>query len=479
MEIPKKGISREEIMATLESFKKDDIPWRSGKVLAYCYHPGEEVEEVTRDAYMRYLGENLLDPTTFKSGLIMEKDVVRMVANLLRGDDNVVGNFTFGGTESILLAVKTARDKMEAERGITEPEMVLPMTAHAAFHKACAYFKVKPVITGFDPVTFRANVDEMREAITDNTIMLVASSPQYSQGVIDPIEEIGRLAIEKDLLFHVDACVGGIHLSFMRRSGKFDLPPFDFSVPGVTSMSADMHKYGYSPKGASIVLYKNKDIRRYQFFASTKSTVYAFINPAVMSSKTCGPLAGAWAALNYLGEEGYIDIVTQVQAATRKLIEGIEATGELQVLGSPDMSMFSFVSKNINVFQLADEINSRGYYIQPQFSTDNSPYNLHVSVNYATCKVVDEFLEVIKESIEAVKNSKEQINVEAVRAALGPSLTDSSPEAIKQLAETAGIGAGAGSDLPDKMAMMNTMLEIMPAEMKEQILIEFFNELFV
>jgi glutamate/tyrosine decarboxylase-like PLP-dependent enzyme len=344
MHIPETGLSKEEILATLQAFKSRDMDWKAGKVWCYVYHPGEDPAEVTREAYLSFLSENGLDPSVFPSLLKLETDVVRAAIDLLRGDANAVGHLTTGGTESIMLAVKTARDKARAEHPeLTQPEMVLPRTAHAAFHKAAHYLSVRPVVVEIDPQTFKVRAEDVRAAITPNTILLVASAPSYSQGVIDPIAEIGRVAQEKNLLFHVDACVGGLHLSFMRKLG-YDVPDFDFTVPGVTSMSLDMHKYGYAAKGCSVVMYRSKELRKYQIFACTETTGYTLINPTMLSSKSGGPMAGAWAILNFLGEAGYKKIVREVHEGARKLMAGINAIPDLQVLGEPVMCMFSFKS---------------------------------------------------------------------------------------------------------------------------------------
>jgi glutamate/tyrosine decarboxylase-like PLP-dependent enzyme len=332
MNIPQQGLSKEEILNTLQAFKSRDMDWKAGKVWCYVYSPGEDPAEVTREAYLSFLSENGLDPTVFPSLLRLETEVVRATINLLRGDSNAVGHLTTGGTESIMLAVKTTRDKARAEHPeITQPEMVLPKTAHAAFHKAAHYLSVKPVVVDIDPQTFKVRTEEVRAAITPNTILLVASAPSYSQGVIDPIVEIGKIAQEKNLLFHVDACVGGLHLSFMRKL-DYDVPDFDFTVPGVTSISTDLHKYGYAAKGCSVIMYRGKEIRKHQIFACTDTTGYTLINPTMLSSKTGGPMAGAWAILNFLGEEGYKKIVNEVQEATKKLVDGVNSIEGLQVL---------------------------------------------------------------------------------------------------------------------------------------------------
>jgi glutamate/tyrosine decarboxylase-like PLP-dependent enzyme len=476
MHIPQQGLSKEEILNTLEAFKSRDMNWKAGKVWCYVYNPGEDPAEVTREAYLSFLSENGLDPTVFPSMLKLETDVVRAVIHLLRGDANAVGHLTTGGTESIMLAVKTARDKARREHPeITQPEMVLPRTAHAAFHKAAHYLSVKPVLVEIDPQTFRVRAQDMRLAITSNTILLVASAPSYSQGVIDPVAEIGRLAQEKNLLFHVDACVGGLHLSFMRKLGH-DIPDFDFSVPGVTSISTDLHKYGYAAKGCSVVMYRSKDIRKYQIFASTETTGYTLINPTVLSSKSGGPMAGAWAILNFLGEEGYQRIVKEVQEGTRKLIDGINAIADLQVLGEPVMCMFSFKSDTINVYQLADEMSKRGWYIQGQFSTPLTPRNLHISVSQGTIHNVEALLKDLRECVEIVKGAT-PIDSEAIRAMVAAALQSPDPEAaLTQFAASAGL---TGTELPSEIAFINEVLDALPDELCNMFLINFFNDLYV
>jgi glutamate/tyrosine decarboxylase-like PLP-dependent enzyme len=375
-----------------------------------------------------------------------------------------------------MLAVKTARDKARFEHPeITQPEMVLPKTAHAAFHKAAHYLSIKPVLVDIDPQTFKVRAEDMRAALTPNTILLVASAPSYSQGVIDPIAEIGQIAQEKNLLFHVDACVGGLHLSFTRKLG-YDLPDFDFSVPGVTSISTDLHKYGYAAKGCSAIMYRNKDIRKYQIFACTDTTGYTLINPTILSSKTGGPMAGAWAILNFLGEEGYKKIVQEVQEATKKLIEGVNAIEDLQVLGEPAMCMFSFKSDTINVYQLADQMSKRGWYIQGQFSTPLTPRNLHISVNHGTLQNVDALLKDLRECVDLVK-SQPAIDSDAIRAMVGAALQSPDPEAaFGQLAASAGL---TGTELPSEMALINEVLDALPDELCNVFLVNYFNDLYV
>jgi len=230
----------------------------------------------------------------------------------------------------------------------------------------------------------------MRAAITPNTVLLVASAPCYSFGVIDPIEEIAAIAVHHKLFLHVDACVGGIHLSIMRRSGT-TLPAFDFSVPGVSSISADMHKYGYAAKNVSVLLYRNRELRRFALFANAQTTGYAVLNPTMLSSKSGGPLAGAWAALNFLGESGYRAIVGEVMATTARMLAGVRALPDLRILGQPQMCMFAIASDTLNIFRLDDAMARRGWSLQPQLSAGGVPATLHIAVTRSNVGCEDAF----------------------------------------------------------------------------------------
>ncbi len=307
-------------------------------------------------------------------------------------------------------------------------------------------------------------------------MLLAASAPGYAHGVLDPISEIGALALAHDLLFHVDACVGGIHLSFMRKMG-YAPPEFDFSVPGVTSISADLHKYGYSAKGASVIVYRDKAIRKYQIFSCSATPVYTVINPTVLSSKSGGPVAGAWAILHYLGEEGYEKIVREVMDATQRMIAGVNEVDGLRVLGEPDMCMFAMVSDrdDVNVFQLADEIKRQGWHVQPQLSLGDAPCNLHVSVNHSNVPFVTEFLDALRASVEQVKKAT-PLDVSGIRGILEQLFQNPSDETFENVLA---LGDLQGTDLPEDMALINAILDVLPVPATEALLTEFFNELFV
>jgi sphinganine-1-phosphate aldolase len=474
MQIPELGKSTEEIFEFLKIAKSHDQKWDDGRMYAYVYDPGDDVMEIGKQAYLAYMVENGLDPTTFPSLLKLETDVVRAIVTLLRGDENVVGNVTTGGTESILLAMKTARDWARFHKPeIAEPEIIICQTAHHAFHKAAQYFGLKVVMTPFNPVSFRADVDAMRAAITTNTILLVGSAPAYSQGVVDPIPQIAALAKERGLLCHVDGCVGGIHLSFMRKLG-YDVPPFDWTVPGVTSISTDLHKFGYCPKQASVVMYRSKELRRFQIFTSTRTTCYTLINPTILSTKTGGPLAGAWAVLNYLGEEGYKKIVRAVQEAAERMMAGVSAIPELKVMVKPDMCLFAFTSDTLDMFQLTDAMLAKGFTVQSQFAKPGAPRNIHISVQYSAVKNVDAFLAALHQSVEEVKQLP-PIDVQGMKAQLNALLADNDPALFEKAAALVGI---QGQGLPPGMALISTLLESMSDDVQSQFLIDYFNNLY-
>jgi len=476
MQIPETGLAKNEILSTLKSYKQNDLDWASGKVFGLVYDPGKEATEVIHQAYSMYLTENGLDPTTFTSLLRLENEVVRMIANLLGGDQHVVGNFTSGGTESLILAVKTARDMMRATKPeIQSPEMILPITAHSSFFKAAHYLDVKPVVVPVVDNTFRANVAAVKAAITDNTILLVGSAPSYAHGVVDPIAELGQIALDNDLLFHVDACVGGIHLSYMQQMG-YEIPDFNLGVPGVTSLSVDLHKYGYAAKGASIIMYKNQEIRRYQMFSCSRWTGYTVMNPAITSSKPGGPLAAAWAILHYLGNEGYRSIVAEVMAATRTMIAGIEKIDGIRVLGKPDMCIFAFesTSERVDVFRLADRMKTKGWYLQPQFKRENSPSNLHVSLNHGSLRQAKELVTALAETVGEMMQEEPDQYQRKLRAELDKMSLSYDEGTFFKLVEMAGVSI---TEIPKEMAEINQILEALPYDMSEFLLTEYVNNI--
>jgi sphinganine-1-phosphate aldolase len=476
MRIPEKGLAREELFRRLEAYRAGDMPWREGRTWAYVYDPGREAEEVIKQAFTMYLTENALDPTVFPSALQLENDLVSMAASHLRGDAETCGNFTSGGTESIILAVKTARDRARAlQPQIRAPEMVLPATAHAAFQKAGHYLDVRPVLVPVDPRTFKADVAAMRDAITPNTVLLVGSAVSYAHGVVDPIEEIGRLALERDLLLHVDGCMGGFLLPYFRRLGA-PVPRFELDVPGVTSISMDFHKYAFAAKGASVILHRSKELRRYQIYACSNWTGYTVINPTVQSTKSAGPLAAAWAALHFLGDDGYLEIARQVLGATRRIADWVDAHPDLRLLGRPEMNLVAFTSDAVSVFHVIDEMKKRGWYVQPQLGFQDSKENIHLSINPASVRWVDALLEDLGQCVEAARALPSGALAKQIREAFGAIDPASlGPEAFAGLLGMAGV---QGTALPGRMAEINEVLNALPAPLRERLLVEYLNELY-
>lgn len=475
MKIPQQGLSAQDVMQQLNSYRQQDLNWRDGKTFSYIYDAGQEVENICKEAYLAFLSESGLDPLSFRSLLKLENDVASMAKNHLRGDDEVVGTFSSGGTESIILAVKAARDYARCEKNIAQPEIVLPITAHAAFYKAAHYLGVKAITVEVNATTYKAETAKMAAAITENTILVVGSAPSYAHGVIDPIAEIGKLALERDILFHVDGCIGGFLLPFMRKLG-ITVPDFDFTVPGVTSISMDFHKYAYVVKGASMVLYKNKNLRKYQFYACADWTGYPVVNPTVQSSKSGGPVASAWATLCFLGENGYLDLARQLHEATQKFVAGVEKISDLQVMGTPEMTLVAVKSDTINIFHVVDEMKIRGWHIQAQLAVGGNKENFHLTIQPSNVAKMDEMLVDLEESVLAAKQLPLSPIPPQLQTMLAAVASGNIPvDNLGALLQSAGI---QGEQLPERTAVINTLLNHLPCNIRNQILLSFFNELF-
>lgn len=477
MRIPDRGRSRDEVFATLEAYRADDLPWRDGRTWAYVYDPGPEAEEVVKRAFTMYLTENGLDPTAFPSALRLENEVVAMAIAHLRGDARAVGNFTSGGTESIILAVKTARDWARAHRPeIRQPELLLPETAHAAFHKAAHYLDVRVRSVACDPRTFKADPAAMRAAIGPDTIQMVGSAVSYAHGVVDPIRELGEIAAEHGILLHVDGCMGGFLLPYFRRLGA-SVPAFELDVPGVTSISMDFHKYAFAAKGASVIIHRDAELRRHQLYACADWSGYTVINPTVQSTKSVGPVAAAWAVLNFIGDDGYLEIARQVLDATRRIADGIARIPGLRVLGEPEMNLLAFTSDEVGVFHIVDEMRVRRWFIQPQLSRGTSPANIHLSINPASVRWVEPLLDDLRDVVDRLRREPpvdDGAGLRAAIAALDPT-TAPSPELVGTLLAAAGV---SGEQLPDRMAPINIALDALPVGFREALLVDYLNQLY-
>lgn len=468
--LPEKGRTRDEILAALTEQRAQDLK-SNGSAFAFVYDAGEPLRALAREAFAACMPINGLDPTVYPSARRIETNVVHAALELLNAPEGACGTATAGGTESVMLAVKSARDFM---RGRTKtPKMLLPETAHACFHKAAHYLGVEVVVVDVDPVTFRANVEDARAKMTDDVILVVGSAPSYAHGVIDPIEELAQLARERDVLMHVDACVGGFVLPFMRENGE-KLPPFDFSVDGVTSISADLHKYGFAPKGISVLLQRRRELRDAQYYACAKWSGYAIVNSTTLGSKSVAAMGAAFAVMGSLGHEGYRERAKAMWEATGKLVAAVDAANGIHMLGRPDMNLFAFTTDEGDVFELADRLTERGWHVQPTYAYGRSPAHIHLTLDPGNAARVDAFIEDLEKSV----------------VDLPP--TQAPPEGVVAMLEQIGSGGAGGIDpgalmaelgitdgqLPHRAGMIHRLINAASPTAREQLLILFIGELF-
>jgi sphinganine-1-phosphate aldolase len=477
MQIPETGLRPDDLFATLDRYRASDTDWRAGRTWGYVFDAGREIEDVAKRAFAMFMSENALDPTIYPSLLRLENEVVGMALAHLSAPDGATGNFTSGGTESIILAVKAARERFrEKHPGRAEPELLLPVTAHAAFHKAAHYLGVRVVPIPVDPRSFKADAAAARKLVGPQTMLIVGSAPSYAHGVIDPISELSGLAAEHDIPCHVDACIGGFLLPYLARLGR-PVPAFDFRLAGVTSISMDLHKYAYAPKGASVVLFRDKSFRRHALFACSRWSGYTLVNTTVQSTKSGGPLAGAWAVLNHIGDAGYLEIARRLASGFEQLMAGIRELPELRLLGEPEMTLLACASDELSVFVLADEMKQRGWYIQPQLGIDREPPSFHLSQNPSNVPQIPEFLRDLAASVASAKaHGHPALPAEllAMLSSLEPSSLD--PDTFRQMLAMAGL---SGVGLPERMAEINHLLAALGPQMRERLLTEFVNELFM
>ena len=467
LHFPAQGRSKDRVLAEMRAARDQDVKWSQGRVFGLVYHISEEIDDLLKEAFTMFFAENGLNPTAFPSLLKFETEVVSMTASLLSGDENVVGTMTSGGTESVMMAVKTARDWARRDRPrVVNPEIVVPASAHPAFDKAGHYFGVRivHVPVGDD---LRADVAAMKAAVSPDTIMMAGSAPAYPHGVVDPILDLARVAQEHGILFHTDACVGGFMLPFARQLG-YAVHDFDFSVDGVTSMSADLHKFGYAAKPASVVLYRNPGLRRHQFFIHTDWSGGIYPSTSMAGTRPGGPVAAAWALMNYLGQEGYLHITDVVMRATKRIQEGIEEIPGIKVLGEPAMSVFAIGSDGVDVYEVADEMAARGWH----FDRQHFPASLHVTVSYIHAGLEAEFLADLAESVvEVLRPSlRKTVNKALVQAANG--MVRFLPERwVSRIMGLASRLLGGSGELPGRMAPMYGLIGTLPnrGDLKELV----------
>lgn len=325
-----------------------------------------------------------------------------MMVNLFNGGEEGCGVMTSGGTESILMSCKCARDYMHHKKGIVEPEMVVTTTIHAAFDKAAKYFGIKIIRVPVDPVTFRADPAAMERAITDNTVLLGASTPCFGQGTFDPIEAIGAIADKRGIPFHVDCCLGSLLVPLLPEAG-YATPPMDFRVRGVTQISADTHKFGFTPKGSSVIMYRSNELRSFQYFVASSWMGGIYASPSAAGSRPGALVAGTWAAMMHLGRDGYVDSVRTIMEAAMKIRAGVEAIPGLKLQGEPDASVVCFESTDdkIDIYNVVECMSKRHW----SLNALQLPPGAHICVTYANAPSADQFLTDLAEAVEEVRSA--------------------------------------------------------------------------
>ncbi|SCL20165.1 Glutamate or tyrosine decarboxylase [Micromonospora nigra] len=483
--LPANGLAAEQVLAGIRQLRSLDRPTHGGQLFAYVYDPAVPgLDDLTAAAHAASAHVNGLDPTAFPSLLAMENALVGAAARLLGGGPgttapDVVGSVTSGGTESLILAVKAARD---ARPDITAPRIVVPVTAHAAFAKAAHYLRVAVDQVPVDPATLRPAVADVAAAIGPDTVLVACSAPSYAYGVVDPVEPIAEAAARAGVRCHVDACFGGWALPWLRRLGE-PVPPFDLAVPGVTSISVDLHKYAYAPKGVSVLLHRDAALRAPQYFAYADWPGYTMINSVIASTRSGGPIAAAYATLRHLGEDGYLALAERTLAAVNALADAVRAVDGLRLVAEPESTVVCLTADDpaVDLFVLVDELAARGWHTQPQLTYADLPRSVHLTVTAAVAARVAEFGPDLAAAVAATRAAG-PVTLPPELLALAGALTPEAltPDLVANL--VAGLGLGvAGPDaagtpgpaVPDRMATVNTLLDAAPPALRERLLVEF------
>lgn len=404
-QLPSEGLSCDAIRQRLNHKAAKDLHITEGssKVSGALYMAGQEHLELLLEAYGIYSHTNPLHTDVWPSMRQLESDVIAMTASMLgggvKGNPHVCGAMTGGGSESILTMMKASRDYARHVRGIRQPEMIIGDSAHAAYFKGAEYFKIRLVMVPVGP-DYRLSGKAVRKAVTRNTILVIASAPGFPHGVVDHVVDIAKVTRRYNLLLHVDACLGGFVLPFARKLG-YPIPPFDFSVEGVTSMSVDTHKFGMAHKGTSVILYHSKQLRQYQYTKITEWTGGLYISPGFAGSRSGALIATAWASLVHMGQQGFMDVTQKLMQAASEFAEGVKKIDGLEVVGKPDMCVVAIksTSKQLNIYKVNDLMSQRGWHLNAlQF-----PSSVHMCFTAQHTKVVPELLQDLQDSVAALK----------------------------------------------------------------------------
>jgi sphinganine-1-phosphate aldolase len=465
-----------DILDRLRGLRSGDAPTHGGRVLSYVYDPGlAELDELAADAARLMQPVNGLDPTTYRSVAALERDLLGFVRGLLHGDAEVVGTVTTGGTESCLLAVKTARDAWVAAGGSGRPRLVMPVTAHAAFQKAAHYFGLDLDLVPVSPEGTVSAAD-IAARFGDDVALVVVSAPSYPVAALDPVAEVASLASARGIPVHVDACIGGLVLPFWPG-----LPAWDFAVPGVTSVSADLHKYGYAPKGVSVLLQRGRDRQRLQYFATTRWPGYPVVNPTILGSKSAGPLAAAWAITHALGIDGFQALADSCRRSTTAIIEAVAGIEGLRVLGDPVGPLLAVAADpdvpagaQVDPHHWADAARRLGFVLQLQPAAAGIPPTTHLTITPVTESVLPDLLAVLSDAANAVRGVP-HVDASPILGGLPPLTGPLDSETAAAILGSFGIGAGG--DLPDALAPLLAIIEATPAPLAERLLTELLARL--
>ncbi|ODV90668.1 hypothetical protein CANCADRAFT_31548 [Tortispora caseinolytica NRRL Y-17796] len=408
--LPDRGWKKELIEAQFDNLLKlKHSDWESGKVSGAVYHGDTALWDLQAEAFEKFIAANQLHPDVFPAVRKMEAEVVAMTLSLFNAPDSGVGTSTSGGTESLLLACLAAREKARIERGVTNPEMILPVTAHAAFDKAAFYFNICMRKAPIDPNTGKVIISAVKRMINSDTVLIVGSAPNFPHGIIDDIETLSELAVRYKLPLHVDACLGSFVVPFMSQIYGDDFPLFDFRLPGVTSISCDTHKYGMAPKGSSIIMYRDRKLREYQYFVTLGWCGGIYGSPTLAGSRPGALMVGCWATMVRVGKNGYLKQAKEIVKCSSKLKEGINNIPELSVIGDPMGSVVSFTSDSIDIYSLSDRMSKKGWHL----SALQSPAAIH----YACTGNTD--LNTVKALLKDLKSICSELTKEGAGAAKG------------------------------------------------------------
>uniref|UniRef100_K3WGG0 sphinganine-1-phosphate aldolase n=1 Tax=Globisporangium ultimum (strain ATCC 200006 / CBS 805.95 / DAOM BR144) TaxID=431595 RepID=K3WGG0_GLOUD len=399
-ELPAKGMADDKLVALMESLAGDaDKKWQEGLVSGAVYHGEKDHLDVLNKAYALFSVSNPLHADIWPAVGKFEAEVIAMTASLMsNGSDEVCGTLSSGGTESIFLATKTHREYYRSKHGITKPEIIACVTAHAAIDKACEILGIKLIKVPMDPKTLKSDLNAIKWNITANTIMIYSSAPNFPNGIIDDIEGLSKIAVANDVGLHVDCCLGGFILPFAKKL-RPNMPKFDFELPGVTSMSCDTHKYGYASKGTSVVLYKTKEIRRFQYFAYPDWTGGLYVTPTLAGSRPGALSAAAWASMIRLGYEGFMKNTEQILATAEEIKEGIKKIDGLFVLGDPQVMVICFGGKGLNILKVSDAMAKKGW----SLNSLQHPASVHLCVTVRHIGKAKKFLKELQEAVDVVK----------------------------------------------------------------------------